>query len=393
MKNSTEIKSDSKTKRADSHQNGSSFLRFTARVKSIQSSGIRKMFESAGPNAVNMGLGQPDFDTPENIKKAAIRAINEGKTGYTNNAGLDELRVAIADKLNRENHLTCQKDNIIVTAGGSGALNIAITALVETGEKVVFNNPGFVSYGALTTLSGGIPDPVALTPNLHLDIEALKEHFSDKKTTVMILNNPANPTGMVESPETVRAIVESAADYHVTVISDEVYEKFCYGDTKFVSAATFGDNVITVNATSKTYAMTGWRIGFLAGSPELIEQAIKIQQYTLACPTSIAQYAALEAYTGSQKSIETMKNEYEQRRNLLINGLHTYGIDVSQPEGAFYAFPKLDAETVTKIIASDVIITPGIAFGTCGEGYARMSYATSQKNIKEALKRIETVVK
>ncbi len=365
---------------------------FAKRVTSIDISGIRKMFETAGPNAINMGLGQPDFDTPKNIKKAAIRAIKEGKTGYTNNAGLDELRLAVADKLKRENNLSYQKENILITAGGSGALHAAIASLIEDGEKVVFNNPGFVSYGSLAILASGVPDPVTLKPDLHLDVETLKEHFSDKKTKVMVLNSPANPTGMVEKPETVKAVVESAADYGVTVLSDEVYEKFCYDDVEFVSAATFGDNVVTINATSKTYAMTGWRIGYMAGPTDLISQAVKIQQYSLACPTSIAQYAALEAYTGDQSSIDLMKAEYEKRRNLLIEGLREVGIEVAMPEGAFYGFPKIDAETVMKIVAADVIITPGFAFGTLGNGYARMSYAASQENIREALKRIKTVV-
>ena len=365
---------------------------FAKRVTSIDVSGIRKMFEAAGPDAINMGLGQPDFDTPENIKEAAIRAIREGKTGYTANAGIPELRQAVAEKLQRENGLSCSMENVLITIGGSGALHAAVAALIEDGEKLIFNNPGFVSYGALAKLFGGVPDPVELRPDLHLDVEALKEHFSDKKTKVMILNSPANPTGMVEKPETIKAVVESAADYGVTVISDEVYEKFCYGDVKFVSAATFGDNVITVNATSKTYAMTGWRIGFMAGSTDIINQAVKVQQYAAACPTSIAQYAALEAYTGDQSSVARMKKEYEARRNLLVGGLRDLGFEIAMPEGAFYAFPKMDAETVSKIIASDIIITPGTAFGTCGADYARFSYAASQENIKEALRRIEKVV-
>lgn len=366
--------------------------RFSKRVTSIDISGIRKMLEAAGADAINMGLGEPDFDTPQNIKDAAVRAIKDGKTGYTNNAGLNELRDAIADKLRRENGLEYKRENILVTAGGSGALNAAISSLVEDGDKVVFNNPGFVSYGSLAKLAGGVPDPVELKPDFHLDVEALKEHFSDKKTKVMVLNSPANPTGMVEKPETIKAVVESAADYGVTVLSDEVYEKFCYGDAKFVSAAKFGDNVVTINAASKTYAMTGWRIGFLAGDAELVGQAVKVQQYSLACPTSISQYAAIEAYTGDQSSVALMKKEYEARRNLLIDGLHALGIEAAKPEGAFYAFPKLDAETVAKIVAADVIITPGTAFGSKGAGFARMSYATSQENITEALHRIEKVV-
>ena len=367
-------------------------MKFTKRVTSIDISGIRKMFEGAGPNAINMGLGQPDFDTPQNIKDAAVRALAEGRTGYTNNAGIDELRLAVADKLARENGLAYAKENVLITAGGSGALHAAVQCLIEEGDKLVFNNPGFVSYASLAKLAGGVPEPVALTPELHLDVEALKEKFADPRVKVFVLNSPANPTGMVESPQTIRAVVESAADSGVTVISDEVYEKFCYGGAKFVSAAKFGDNVITVNATSKTYAMTGWRIGFMAADAEIIAQAVKVQQYALACPTSIAQYAALEAYTGPQDSVAAMKKEYEARRNLLISGLRDLGIEAAMPEGAFYAFPKLDLETTMKIVAADVIITPGTAFGSLGEGYARMSYAASQENIREALKRIASVV-
>ena len=365
---------------------------FTKRVTSIDISGIRKMFEGAGPDAINMGLGQPDFDTPENIKAAAVAALAAGKTGYTNNAGIDELRQAVAEKLVRENNVPYNAGNVIITAGGSGALNIAVQSLIEDGDKVVFNDPGFVSYGALTTLAGGVPCSVRLDADLHLDVEALKEQFSDPKTKVFVLNNPSNPTGMVETPETVRAVVESAADSGVTVISDEVYEKFCYGGAKFVSAAVFGDNVITINATSKTYAMTGWRIGFLAASEEIIHEVVKVQQYTLACPTSIAQYAALEAYTGPQDSVAAMKAEYEARRDLLIAGLQDMGVSVSLPDGAFYAFPQIDADTVRRILDVGIIITPGTAFGSSGEGYARMSYATSQENIRKALARMARVI-
>lgn len=366
--------------------------KITKRVSSIDISGIRKMFEGAGPNAINLGLGQPDFDTPQNIKDAAVKAIQDGKTGYTNNAGIDELRSAVADKLKRENGLDYSPSQVLITAGGSGALNASIMSLIEDGDKLVLNNPGFVSYGALAVLAGGVPDPVALGADLHLDVEALKEHFSDKKAKVFVLNSPANPTGMVETKETIKAVVESAADYDVTVLSDEVYEKFCYGDTEFVSAAKFGENVVTINAASKTYAMTGWRIGYLAASPEIFNEAVKVQQYTLACPTSIAQYAALEAYTGDQSSVLKMKNEYLKRRDLIVSGLREIGVDAAMPDGAFYVFPKLTDDEISRIIANDVIITPGSAFGTLGKGYARMSYASSQENIKEALKRIAKAV-
>ena len=238
-----------------------------------------------------------------------------------------------------------------------------------------------------------MPCPVRRGPDLQLEVEEVKETFAEPTTKVFVRNNPANPTGMVETLETVRAVVESDADACVTVISDEVYEKFCYGNTRFVSAAVFGDNVITVNATSKTYAMTGWRIGFLAAAEEVIHEVVKVQQYTLACPTSIAQYAAVEAYNGPQDSVAAMKAEYEARRDLLIAGLTEMGIPVNRPDGAFYAFPQISADLVQKIVDAGVIITPGTAFGSAGEGYARMSYATSQENISEALCRMAKVVR
>jgi len=367
-------------------------MNFAKSVKSIEASGIRKMFDAAGPNAINLGIGQPDFITPKNIRKAAIKAINDGKTGYTSTGGIIELREAVANKLKTENGLDYDGSNVMITVGASGALHAAFASVIEPGDKVVFNNPGFVAYGSLTTLHGGVPDPVPLKPNLHLDVEALKEHFYDKRCKIMVLNNPANPTGMVEKPETIKAVVESAEDAGVVIVSDEVYEKFCYDDVKFVSAAKYGENVITINGVSKTYAMTGWRIGFIAGPKELIEQTLKIQQYSLASPTTISQYAALEAYTGDQSSVEEMKNEYQVRRDLVYNGLKGMGIDVIKPEGAFYIFPKIDLGDFFNIVKKDVIIVPGTAFGTKGEGYARISYATSQNDLKEALKRIETVV-
>jgi len=259
---------------------------YAERVRSIEISGIRKLFEAAGPDAINMGLGQPDFDTPEPIKEAACRAIREGKTGYTYNAGIEELRVALSEKLLRENGLTFRPSELIVTAGASEALHIILQALVNPGDRVLFADPGFVSYGALATLAGGRPEGVRLDDTLHIDLERAYEQMDGAR--LFILNSPANPTGAVESEASIRGIVEHAADAGVTVVSDEVYEHFIYGKRHY-SAARFGDNVITVNAASKTYAMTGWWIGYCAGPAEAIGECIKVHQYCQACATSLAQ--------------------------------------------------------------------------------------------------------
>jgi aspartate aminotransferase len=209
---------------------------------------------------------------------------------------------------------------------------------------------------------------------------------------IFVLNSPANPTGAVESRESVKAIVEYAADKGVTVVSDEVYEHFIY-DGKHASAALFGDNVITINATSKTYAMTGWRVGYLAASPEIIGQCLKVHQYCQACATSISQYAAVAAYEGDQSAVKVMRDEYQARRDLIWSGLESLGFDFPRPEGAFYAFVPMKPALTEKIIAAGVIVTPGSAFGVNAPEYTRFSYATSRKNITTALERIGRLVK
>ena len=250
-------------------------MKFSERVAGIEISGIRKIFESAGPGSINLGLGQPDFDTPQHIKDAAIAAIREGKTGYTNNNGIPELRTAICKKFTRENGLTYNPDQVIVTAGASEALHIVMQALVSEGDRVLCPDPGFVSYTALATLAGGRPVSVPLTRDLHVDVEKAKDLMDGAR--LLVLNSPGNPTGAVESKESIRALVEYADDKGVTVVSDEVYEHFIYGK-KHWSAGRFGDNVVTINATSKTYAMTGWRLGYLAAPDEIVSQCIKVHQ-------------------------------------------------------------------------------------------------------------------
>lgn len=363
--------------------------RFAERVRGIELSGIRRMFEGAGKDAINLGLGQPDFPTPAHIGEAAIRAIHEGKTGYTVNAGIPELREAIAEKLLRENALRYDPSNVIVTAGASEALHIVMQALVDQGDRVLMSDPGFVSYAALAGLAGGRAEGLPLDATLHIDVEAAKEQMDGAR--LFVLNTPANPTGMVESEESIRALVEYAADSGVTVVSDEVYEHFTYGKPHF-SAARFGEDVVTINATSKTYSMTGWRLGYLAAPEETVEACLKVHQYCQACATSISQYAAVAAIAGDQAPVAAMREEYRKRRDLICTGLRDLGFSFATPEGAFYVYLPIEENLFNTIIQKGVIIVPGSAFGTRTPGYARISYAASQADLKRALDRIAAAV-
>ncbi len=363
--------------------------RYAGRVRSVEMSGIRKLFDAGGPDAINLGIGQPDFDTPDHIKEAAIAAIRAGKTGYTPNAGIPELREAICEKFARENALAYRPEQILVTAGGSEALHLVMEALVDPGDRVLFTDPGFVSYAALATFAGGRPEGVSLDATLHIDVERAKEQMDGAR--LFVLNSPANPTGAVESEESIRALVEYANDQGVTVVADEVYEHFVY-EKKHVSAARFGEDVITVNAASKTYAMTGWRVGYLAAPEDYIPECLKVHQYAQACATSISQYAALAAYTGDQGPVSAMREEYRARRDLLYAGLTGLGFEFPRPEGAFYMFVPMGRTLIGKAIEAGVIIVPGEAFGTRAPDYARFSYATSRENLSRAVARIEALM-
>ncbi len=367
-------------------------VKFDKRVTCINISGIRKMFEGAGPGAINLGLGQPDFDTPGHIKAEAIKAIEEGFTGYTANMGMPELREAIAMKFKKENGLDYSPEEIIVTSGASEALHIAIEALCGKGDEVLIPDPGFVSYVALTIMADARPVPVPLDENLRYDPETIKKYIT-KNTRAIILNSPSNPTGAVQTPEEVRAIAEIAKDKGVTVISDEVYEHFIY-DGVHDSPAKYADNVITINASSKTYAMTGWRVGYLAARPEYIDQTIKVHQYVQACACSISQRAALAALTGPQDCVAAMRDEFRRRRDYLIKELNDMGVQCVKPQGAFYAFPYVgdEQEKVMELLKKGVITTPGSSFGEHGRGFIRLCYATSIPNLQKAVSIMKTVL-
>lgn len=367
-------------------------IKFSENVAKIDTSGIRKIFETAGSDAINLGLGQPDFDTPEHIKAAAIKAINKGFTGYTIGSGIPELREVLSLKFKEENGFSVSPQEIIVTSGASEALAIALAALLNPGDEVLISNPGFVSYNALTEILNGRAVSVPLAEDLTMKPEAVLEKITPK-TRAIILNSPSNPTGAVSSRADIKALAEIAEDHNITILSDEVYEYFIY-EGEHVSPASYSDNVISVNATSKSYAMTGWRLGYVAARAEYIGQMLKVHQYIQACANSVAQKAAYAAVTGPKDSVNAMKEEFRKRRDVLVKGLNELGMECALPKGAFYAFPKVSdsAEVVSILISNGVIVVPGTAFGSEGDGYIRISYAASMKNIEKALNIMEKVL-
>jgi aspartate aminotransferase len=367
-------------------------MKFSENVFRIDTSGIRKIFEAAGSNAINLGLGQPDFDTPAHIKEAAIKAIDEGFTGYTVGPGLPELREALSRKFEEENGFSVSPQEIIVTSGASEGLSIALAALLNPGDEVLISNPGFVSYNALVEILNGKAVSVPLSEDLTMKPESVLENITPK-TKALMLNSPSNPTGAVASKADIKALAEIADDYNITIISDEVYEYFIY-EGEHVSPASYSDNVITVNATSKSYAMTGWRLGYVAAKKEYTDQMLKVHQYIQACANSIAQKAAYAAVTGPKDSVNTMREEFRKRRNVLVKGLNDLGMECPLPKGAFYAFPKVSdsAEVASRFISNGVVVVPGTAFGSGGDGHIRLSYAASMENIEKALGIMEKVL-
>lgn len=410
---------------------------FATRVKNIEISGIRRAFEAASaasgsadspspartPSSThsstpartfNLGLGEPDFETPEHIKEAAVQALKSGFTSYTPNKGIPELREALSEKFKRENHFSVSPEEIIVTSGASEALHLALLAAVEKGDEVLVPNPGFVSFAPLTRLAEAKPVGVPLSEGedknegFTMSAEAVKERITSR-TKALILNSPANPTGAVESEENLKALVELANDHRLTLISDEVYERFIYDDglthtspasLSEVAGAGFDEKgrggVVTVNAVSKTYAMTGFRLGYLTAREEYVEQMLKIHQYIQACASSISQRAALAALTGPQDCVAAMKSEFKRRRDFVVAALREMQragleLEFSVPRGAFYIFPRVRDETefVTALQRRGVVVTPGSAFGSRGKDHVRISYAASLEVLKRAFEVIQ----
>jgi len=368
-------------------------MKYSQQIQDMQISGIRKSFDGTLSDAINMGIGQPDFDTPDHIKQAAVKAILEGFTTYTPNCGMPELREALAEKFWNENRVEYSPLEIMVTSGASQALFLVFAGIINKGDEVLIGDPGFLSYPDLIKLFGGRPVGVPLNEELNLSPESLLERVTPR-TRAIVVNSPGNPTGAVQSEKELREIAGLAEDLGLILISDEVYEHFIY-EGEHISPARFSDNVVTVNACSKTYAMTGWRVGYLAVKGRAVEeQFIKVQQYAQACACSISQKAALAAITGPQDCVKAMRDEFRFRRDLLLEGLREMGVEFSEPQGAFYVFPRVgDGEEVaTRLARAGVIVVPGSAFGPGGREHIRISYAVSRDRIKEALQRMRGIL-
>ena len=372
---------------------------------------IDNELKKEGNLVIRFGIGQPDFNTPTNIKEAAKKAIDENKTKYTSSTGIIELKKAIVNKFLAENNLKYEVENIFVGNGAKQVLDVIIRAFINSGDVVLVPKPYWVSYTQQVLLSGGIPQLINFKNNLKIDVEHLnsviKSNKGKNKIKLLILNSPNNPTGAVYSKKELEDIGDICLKNNIYIISDEVYEHFIYGNVKHYSIATFSEELkkitITVNAVSKTYAMTGWRIGYCAADKDIIKQMAKIQDQSASNPCTPAQWAAVEALSGNQDSVEIMRKEYEKRRDYIYQRLSNInGLSCNLPEGAFYVFPNISALFNNKIKNSftfadqllekaKVAVVPGGAFGD--DNYIRISYATTLEKIEEGMNRLEKFCK
>jgi aspartate aminotransferase len=366
---------------------------------------IDAVLKQEGNYVVRFGIGQPDFNTPQNIKDAAKTAIDQNKTKYTASTGIKELKMAITEKLKRDNNVEYSVENIFVGNGGKQVLDVIIRAFVNAGDVVLVPKPYWVSYTQQIILSDGMPVEVDFDKSLKIDVSHLKSLIKkyEGKIKLLILNSPNNPSGAVYNRKELEVIGDICLKNNIFIISDEVYEKFVFGGSRHYSIASFSNElkkiIITVNAVSKTYAMTGWRIGYIAAEKEIITQMTKIQDQTSSNPSTPAQWAAVEALLGDQDSVEVMRKEYEKRRDYIYSRLiGMRGINCSMPEGAFYAFPDVSGFYRGKLANSFdfcaellekayVAVVPGAAFGD--DRFIRISYATSLDKIEEGMNRME----
>jgi len=375
--------------------------KLSQKVLNLKSSGIRAFFDMANeiPDVISLGVGEPDFDTPWHIREAGIQALQSGKTFYTSNAGLQELRAAISSYTKRKTGLTYNPENqIIVTVGGSEAIDLALRALLNAGDEVIYLEPGFVSYYPCIKLADGVPVPIRLTEEnrFRLKPEQLEAAVTPK-SKVLILSYPNNPTGAVMEKEDLEALLPVIQKHDLIVISDEIYGELTYGVKHCSIAGLPGmeQRTIIINGFSKSFAMTGWRLGYALGNHEIIEQMVKIHQFAVMCAPTISQYAAIEAMEQGDGDIEAMRESYDQRRKFLYHELQRLGLPCFEPQGAFYMFPNIrefglsSGEFALKLLKEEkVAVVPGDSFGECVEGFVRISYAASLQNLKEAVNRI-----
>jgi aspartate/methionine/tyrosine aminotransferase len=380
---------------------------FSRRTQLIRPSGIRQLFDLAQAmgDVISLGIGEPDFDTPHHIREAAKRALDAGYTRYTPNAGFPDLREALSEKVAQVNGLDYTPQEVLVSDGGcTGALLLALLTLVDPGDEVIISDPGFVVYEAVARIVGATPVVVAVREEN--DFRLIPEDVASvvtPKTKLVVLNSPSNPTGGVQRCDDLAGIAEVAKQHDLYVVSDEVYETMLYDGVRHQSIAAFDGmrgRTVTVNSFSKTYAMTGWRVGYAVGAREIIDQMITLQQYTMVHAPAVSQRAALAALTGPQDFIEQMVAVFDERRRFLVPRLNKIdGFRCPMPKGAFYAFPNVEGLGMTSealaqylLQAGAVAVVPGSAFGVGGEGYLRLSYAQPLTTLEAACDRIERAV-
>jgi aspartate aminotransferase len=367
-------------------------MKFSESVERISISGIREVFEAASEDAINLGLGQPDFPTPSHARQAAVEAIEAGKADdYTGNKGIEPLREAVSEKFARDQGVEVAPSDIVATAGASEALHVAMEAHLGPGDEVLVPDPGFVSYDALAKVAGAEPVPVPLRDDLTLDPAAVEAAITDS-TAAFVLNSPGNPTGAVSPPDDVREFGRIASDRDVLCLSDEVYEHTVFDGDHRSPLEFEHENVVVAGGCSKTYSMTGWRLGWVTGASERVERMVRVHQYIQACASAPAQYAAEAALTGPQDVVEEMRASFERRRDLVVRRFDEMGLDCPTPQGAFYAMPAVPEGFVDACLDRGVIVVPGEAFGAAGTGRMRVSYAQNEAQLEEALDRMETAL-
>ncbi|MBD5087920.1 MAG: aminotransferase class I/II-fold pyridoxal phosphate-dependent enzyme [Clostridiales bacterium] len=375
------------------------------KVVSIEPSGIRKFFDivSEMKDAISLGVGEPDFDTPWHVREEGIYSLEKGCTFYTSNAGLKELRIEIAKYLNRRCNVSYDYNKeIMVTVGGSEAIDLALRAMLDPGDEVLIPMPSFVSYLPCVTLADGVPVVIELKEEdeFKLTRQELLNSITEK-TKVLILPFPNNPTGAIMTREDLADIVDVIIEKDLFVITDEIYSELTYNGEHVTIASFPGmkERCVLINGFSKSYAMTGWRLGYAAAPALILQQMLKIHQFAIMSAPTTSQYAAVEALRNGDKDVEEMREAYNQRRRFLIKALRDMGLEVFEPFGAFYVFPSIKQfgmtsdEFAEKLLEEEkVAVVPGTAFGACGEGFLRISYAYSVEDLKKALEKIEKFV-
>src|SRR5487761_40478 len=377
-------------------------MQLAGRMTSIPKSGIREIFDLATESSgvINLGIGEPDFDTPMFVRDAAKRAIDSGHHKYTTNAGIMELRSEISKKFKRENGIDADPEReIIVTSGATQAIFVAMHCLLNQGDEVLIPSPLFVAYSQSAKIAGGVPieAPMNEKEDYGLDVESLEKRIT-KRTKLLVLNSPCNPTGAVYDRNAIERACELAERYDLYVISDEIYEQFLYDGMEHFSPASrpeFKKRVITINGLSKTFAMTGWRLGYAAASAEVVNAMTRYNMYNAVCPASVAQMAGIGALKGSLSFFKPILRRYSKARKAMLKHLDNLGLEYAKPHGAFYVFPNIsritrDTLSYSKKLLSDkkVATIPGSAFGLAGEGHLRLSYSVTAEELDQAMGKI-----